>query len=47
MQHIVTIDRHQVSFSSLEELVTPDDPVRFLDAFVSIVVCIILYRLAC
>ncbi|MBK7967899.1 MAG: transposase [Bacteroidetes bacterium] len=33
MQHIVPIDRHQVSFSSLEELVAPDDPVRFLDAF--------------
>jgi transposase len=33
MQHIVPMDRYQVSFSSLEELVAADDPVRFLDAF--------------
>ena len=33
MQHIVPTNRLQVSFSSLEELVAADEPVRFLDAF--------------
>jgi hypothetical protein len=33
MQHVVPANRQQVSFSSLEELIAPDDPVRFLDAF--------------
>ena len=33
MEHITPVDRHQLSFGSLEELIAPDDPVRFLDAF--------------
>jgi transposase len=33
MEHINPIDRYQVSFGSLDELIAPDDPVRFLDAF--------------
>lgn len=34
MQHIASFDRNQLSFSSLEELIPTNDPVRFLDAFV-------------
>jgi transposase len=34
MQHIIPFDRFQVSFSSPDELIAPEDPVRFLDAFV-------------
>ncbi len=33
MQHIVATNRHQVSFSSQEALIAPDDSVRLLDAF--------------
>jgi len=34
MQHIAPFDRNQLSFGSLEEQISPNDPVRFLDAFV-------------
>ena len=34
MQHIAPCDRNQLSFGSLEEQISPNDPVRFLDAFV-------------
>lgn len=33
MQHVVPANRHKVSFSSFEELIAPDEPVRLLDAF--------------
>lgn len=34
MQHVIPSDRHQITFSSLEEGIDSNDPVRFLDAFV-------------
>ena len=34
MQHISPSNRLQLTFNSLEDMVAPDDPVRFLDAFV-------------
>mgnify|MGYP000624275562 CR=1 FL=1 len=34
MQHITGIPRNQMVFSSLEEMILPDNPVRFVDAFV-------------
>jgi transposase len=34
MEHITGISRNQLSFSSLEDLISPDNQVRFLDAFV-------------
>ena len=34
MQHITGIPRNQMSFSSLEEMISLDNPVRFVDAFV-------------
>ena len=34
MEHIPSADRHQVSMSSLEELIEEDNAVRFVDAFV-------------
>ncbi|WP_115810513.1 hypothetical protein [Flavobacterium aquicola] len=37
MQHITGISRHQMRISSLEEAISPDNQVRFIDAFVSIV----------
>ena len=33
MDYITPSDRHQVTFGSLDELIAPDHPVRFLDAF--------------
>lgn len=33
MQHIPPSDRHQLSFGSLDELIEPQNQVRFLDAF--------------
>jgi transposase len=33
MRIIKGINRHQVQFSSLDELIAPDNPVRILDAF--------------
>ncbi|PRZ19576.1 hypothetical protein [Flavobacterium granuli] len=34
MQHITGIPRNQMVFSSLEDTILPDNPVRFVDAFV-------------
>jgi transposase len=34
MQHITGISRYQMRFSSLEELISTDNQVRFIDAFV-------------
>ncbi|WP_225876755.1 transposase, partial [Flavobacterium muglaense] len=34
MQHITGIPRNQMVFSSLEDMILPDNPVRFVDAFV-------------
>ena len=34
MQHIIGIPRNQMFFSSLEENISPENPVRFIDAFV-------------
>ena len=36
MQHITGISRHQLRFSSLEDSISADNPVRFIDAFVGI-----------
>ncbi|WP_413998121.1 transposase [Flavobacterium sp. W1B] len=33
MQHISGISRHQLSLSSLEDTILPENPVRFIDAF--------------
>ncbi|MFT5254040.1 MAG: hypothetical protein ACI87N_003103, partial [Flavobacteriales bacterium] len=34
MQHITGIPRNQMVFSSLEDTISPNNPVRFVDAFV-------------
>lgn len=34
MQHITGISRHQMRISSLEDAISPDNQVRFIDAFV-------------
>ena len=34
MQHITGIQRNQMMLSSLEDTITADNPVRFIDAFV-------------
>jgi len=34
MQHITGIPRNQIVFSSLEDTILPENPVRFIDAFV-------------
>ena len=34
MQHIQGISRHQLQLSSLEDTISQDNPVRFIDAFV-------------
>lgn len=34
MQHITGISRHQMRFSSLEDAISADNQVRFIDAFV-------------
>ena len=34
MQHITGISRQQMHFSSLEDTISPDNQVRFIDAFV-------------
>ena len=34
MQHITGISRHQLQVVSLEDTISPDNPVRFIDAFV-------------
>ena len=35
MQYLTGIARNQMVFSSLEETILPDNPVRFIDAFVN------------
>ena len=35
MQQITGIARNQIVFSSLEDTILPDNPVRFIDAFVN------------
>ena len=35
MQHITGISRHQMRISSLEDAISPDNQVRFIDAFVN------------
>src|SRR6187402_3604173 len=37
MQHILGISRYQMRISSLEDAISPDNQVRFIDAFVSFV----------
>ncbi|WP_235832148.1 IS1182 family transposase [Flavobacterium ranwuense] len=37
MQHITGISRHQMRFSSLEDTISPDNQVRFIDAFVELI----------
>ncbi|WP_243694606.1 transposase [Flavobacterium psychrotolerans] len=34
MQHITGTSRHQMRISSLEDAISPDNQVRFIDAFV-------------
>ena len=34
MQHIIGISRQQLRFTSLEDTISPDNQVRFIDAFV-------------
>lgn len=34
MQHITGIPRNQMVFSGLEDTILPENPVRFIDAFV-------------
>jgi hypothetical protein len=36
MLHSTGISRHQLRFSSLEDTISADNPVRFIDAFVGI-----------
>ena len=35
MQQITGIARNQMFFSSLEDTIVPDNPIRFIDAFVN------------
>jgi hypothetical protein len=35
MQHIIGISRYQMRISSLEESISPNNEVRFVDAFVA------------
>ncbi len=37
MQHIQGISRNQLHLSSLEDKITPDNPVRFIDTFVELI----------
>ena len=37
MQHITGISRQQLRFSSLEDIISPNNQVRFTDAFVEYV----------
>jgi hypothetical protein len=34
MQYIIGFPRNQIVFSSLEDTILPENPVRFIDAFV-------------
>ena len=35
MQHITGIPRNQMTFASLEDTISADNPIRFIDAFVN------------
>ena len=35
MQHITGIPRNQMTFASLEDTISSDNPIRFIDAFVN------------
>ncbi len=37
MQHITGISRQQIRFSSLEDTISPDNQVRFIDVFVELI----------
>ncbi|MEM0544164.1 transposase, partial [Flavobacterium sp. j3] len=37
MQHISGISRHQLQVSSLEDTISQDNPIRFIDAFVNLI----------
>ena len=37
MQHIKGISRHQLQVSSLEDTISQDNPIRFIDAFVNLI----------
>jgi len=37
MQHITGISRQQLQISSLEDKITTDNPIRFIEAFVEII----------
>lgn len=37
MQHITGISRHQLQVSSLEDTISQDNPIRFIDAFVNLI----------
>jgi hypothetical protein len=37
MQHIQGISRNQLQVSSLEDTISADNPVRFMDAFVNLI----------
>ena len=37
MQHITGIPRNQMCFSSLEDTISLENPVRFIDAFVAVI----------
>ena len=43
MQHITGIARNQMVFSSLEDTILPDNPVRFIDAFANNIDSAILF----
>ena len=43
MQHITGIARNQMVFASLEDTILPDNPVRFIDAFVNSIDSAILF----
>ena len=37
MQHITGISRHQLQVSSLEDTISQDNSIRFIDAFVNLI----------
>ena len=43
MQHITGIARNQMVFSSLEETILPDNPIRFIDDFANNIDSFILF----
>jgi hypothetical protein len=36
IQHITGISRNQLFFSSLQDIILPENPARFIDAFVEL-----------